>query len=125
MGRGLTLCVCPVCIEVGQRGLVGDLLERLGGLVVDLQDAARASAAAGGLVVHVEICASRARGVCPGVVGDAGLEESRGSQLGGVDWENAQAAGERVSRVMPVCWRARGGDVGRFVVGGGVFVAKR
>ena len=81
-----TLCVGPVCIEIGKSSLVRNLLERLAWLVIDLKDAAGASATTGGLIVHVEVSTSRARRVCPSVVRHGGVKESWRSQLGGCGW---------------------------------------
>lgn len=60
--------ICPVGIHVWNNGLVAHLLERLEGLVVDLEDAARPPpAATGASIVHVE--ESAAGGFCAGVEG--------------------------------------------------------
>lgn len=65
--RQYTFLTCPVGIHVCHNGLVAHLLERLGGLVVDLEDAARPPpAATGASIVHVE--ESAAGGLCAGVV---------------------------------------------------------
>lgn len=81
----LTLCISPVGIQVGQRGLVADLLEGLGGLVVDLEDTARSPPAATSVAVaHVEVGASAPRRLRARVVGDGAREEDWGRQLGGI-----------------------------------------
>ena len=81
----ITFCVGPVGVEIGQGRLITDLLERLGGLVIHLEDAAR-SPPAGTIVAvgHVEVDASSARRAGSRVVGDGSLEENWGRQLGGI-----------------------------------------
>ena len=80
-----TFCIGPVGVEVGQRRLVADLLECLGGLVVHLKDAARSPPAGAVVAVgHVEVGASTARRSSARVVGNGALEEDWGRQLGGI-----------------------------------------
>lgn len=65
--REYTFLICPVGVQIWNNGLVAHLLERLGGLVVDLEDAARPPpAATGASIVHVEESATG--GLCAGVV---------------------------------------------------------
>lgn len=83
----LTLCIGPVGVQVGQGGLVADLLEGLGRLMVDLEDAARSPPAATVVAVAhcgVEVGASTARRLRARVVGDGAREEDWRRQLGGI-----------------------------------------
>lgn len=88
----LTFGTGPIGIEVGQSSLVADLLKGLGGLVVDLEDAARSPPAASTLVCarHVEVLLRVAgvsgsrRGATTRVEGDGSRKEDWGRHLGGI-----------------------------------------
>lgn len=72
-----TFGVGPVGIEVREGSLVANLLESLGRLMVDLEDAARPSPPSAGRRVsvgHVEVDAAPARRFGTRVVGDGALE---------------------------------------------------
>lgn len=92
-----TFGIGPVGIQVRQSCLVTDLLEGLGGLMVDLEDTARPPPAATRVAIsHVEVDTSTtatasasssitvARRVVARVKGDGTLEKNWGRQLGGV-----------------------------------------
>src|SRR5207249_2858910 len=65
--RKNTFAIDPVGVEIGQSGLVGKLIDRLLGLVVDLEDAARPPSPGCLLVGHIR-----------GLVIDTGTATARG-----------------------------------------------
>lgn len=71
----LTFCIDPVGIEVGNDGLVTDLFEGLGRLVMDLEDATRSPASACSVRHGSVRGAATWRGVGSRVVGDGARDE--------------------------------------------------
>ena len=85
-----TFGIGPVGIQIRQGCLVAYLLERLGRLMVDLEDTARSPPTATRVVAigHVEVGASASASAAGRLVarveGDGALEENWGRQLGGI-----------------------------------------
>lgn len=99
-----TFCICPIGIQIGQRSLVADLLESLGGFVVHLQDAGGSPPAFGAVLIgHVEVCASTTGRLGSRVVGDGALEEDWGRQFGGVEAPLAKVSETRRGCVSVGC----------------------
>jgi len=78
-----TFGIDPVRVQVGQSRLVAQLLNRLQGFVVDLEDATRSPPPAA-FVCHLRILSAPTRSVGAHVVGDGARDKKWGRQFGGV-----------------------------------------
>ena len=77
----------PIRVQVGSSSLIADLLDGLGGLVVNLKDAARPSSTSPVILIgHAgfKICAASEGRFSAHVVRDGAWYEDWGRQLGGV-----------------------------------------
>jgi hypothetical protein len=83
LGSQRTFCVDPVCVQIRQGGLVAELLNGLGRLVVDLKNATRSPPPAG-LVRHDAVRSPTTGRVGARLVRDRAREEYWGRQFGGV-----------------------------------------
>lgn len=95
--QSLTFRIDPVCVAVGQRGAVTELLNRLRGLVVDLEDGTRPPPTSRILFRHLVYTPSTRR-IGARVVGDGALEEDWGRQLAGVAGSRGERRFERPAR---------------------------
>lgn len=83
-GRQHTFCIDPICIAVGQGGAVAQLLDWLGGFVVNLEDGTGPPPTSLVLLFRHFVHTSSTRRIRPRVVGNGTLEEDWGRQLAGV-----------------------------------------
>lgn len=103
-----TFRVDPVRIAIGQSSTVTELLDRLRGFVVDLEERTRPSPTGLVLLFRHFVHTSPTRLICARVVGDGTLEEEWGRQFAGFVWNR----GKRVVGVQPG-GRRGSGDRGR------------